>query len=62
MTSFAGVRSLRDVTLYVDKTVAELTAPPSKNGRGRPLEPFKNTPGELIVYYGRLAAMSTFQR
>ena len=53
---------LRDVRLYVSKTIAELKAPIAKKGRGRPVLPFKNTEQQLVVYYGRLNALTALQR
>jgi ParB family chromosome partitioning protein len=53
----------REVMHYVDKAIAGLGAhvatgkPP-----GRPTEPFRKTDRQLIIYFGRLNAMSTAQR
>ncbi len=53
----------RDVRMYVNKAIAELTAPASKKkARGRPPEPFKNTAQQLVVYKDRLTALTALQR
>jgi len=53
---------VRDVKLYVNKAISELKAPVAKKGRGRPVMPFKKTEQQLVVYYGRLDALTAFQR
>jgi ParB/RepB/Spo0J family partition protein len=50
---------LRDVTLYVSKAIASLTAP--KKGPGRPAVPFKKTARQLVIYYGQLDALTDIQ-
>src|SRR5262249_17781580 len=52
----------RDVALYVNKAITALTERPEKKKRGRPCEPFKKTDQQLVVYYGRLAALTATQR
>jgi|GEM_PF-910891 len=52
----------RDVKLYVNKAISEVKAPVVKKGRGRPPEPFKNTEQQLVVYKGRLNALTALQR
>jgi len=53
---------LREITRYVDRTIAELASPAPKKARGRPAEPFKKTDQELVIYYGRLEAITAAQR
>jgi len=54
---------LRDVTLYVSKAIAKLTAPDNKKkDRGRPAAPFKKNARQLVIYYGQLDAISDVQR
>ena len=54
---------LRDVTLYVGKTISKLTTPDKKKkDRGRPAAPFKKNARQLVIYYGQLDAISDIQR
>jgi len=54
---------LREVRHYVDKIISGLGAH-AATGKptGRPTEPFKKTDRQLVIYFGRLKAMSTAQR
>jgi len=54
---------LREVRHYVDKAISGLGAHrATTNPRGRPTEPFKKTDRQLVIYFGRLKAMSAAQR
>jgi len=50
------------VELYVNKVIAGLSVPAPKKGRGRPMDPFKKTPHQLVVFYDRLGALTAIQR
>jgi ParB/RepB/Spo0J family partition protein len=53
----------REVRRYVDKIIAGLAAHRETNkARGRPAEPFKKTDRRLVIYFGRLKALSAAQR
>jgi len=52
----------RDAELYVNKVIAGLSAPGPKKGRGRPMDPFKKSPHQLVVFYDRLGALTAIQR
>ncbi len=53
---------LREVRHYVDKAISGLGAHDGKKTRGRPPEPFKKTDRQLVIYFGRLKALSAPQR
>jgi len=53
---------LREVRQYVDKAISGLGAHDARKTRGRPPEPFKKTDRQLVVYFGRLKALTAAQR
>ncbi len=53
---------LREVTRYVDKIISGLGAHDAKKIRGRPTDPFRKTDRQLVIYFGRLKALTASQR
>jgi ParB-like chromosome segregation protein Spo0J len=53
---------LREVQRYVDHAISEPQSRGAKKQRGRPGAPFKKTRQQLVIYFGRLDALSADQR